>query len=80
MTALDTVLTILMYIFAGWIALLGVQHLKQWYEHRDRPALWTGAVHALAATVAVAYLVWWPLLLALTWQAAQLYKNRRSRE
>jgi hypothetical protein len=28
----------------------------------------TGLIGVVAATIAIAYLTWWPLLLALTWQ------------
>ncbi len=65
---LETALTILLYMAAGWMALLGVGRIQAWRETRQHDDLWTGIIDALAATVAIAYLTWWPLLLALTWR------------
>jgi hypothetical protein len=65
---METLLIILLYIVSGWIALLAVQRFRSWSEDGRRDSLWDGLVHASAATVAIAYLVWWPLLVALTWQ------------
>lgn len=78
MPSLETVLTIALYIGAGWIAILALQYWRNWRENRQRDALWTAAIHAMAATVSVAYLVWWPILLALMWQAERLYRYRSS--
>lgn len=63
----ETVLTVLLYVAAGWIALLGVNKLQAWRQTRRRVDLMTGVIYALAATVSIAYLIWWPLLLALIW-------------
>jgi hypothetical protein len=64
---LETVLTMLLYIAAGWIALLGLTSLKRWRHSRQHGDLATGLIDVSAATVGIAYLVWWPLLLAVTW-------------
>lgn len=78
MPPLETILTIALYIGAGWIALLALQYWRNWRESRQRDALWTAVIHAMAATVSVAYLVWWPILPALMWQAGRLYRYRSS--
>ena len=64
---LETVLTMLLYVAAGWIALLGLTSLKTWRQSRQPLDLTTGLIDVLASTVGIAYLVWWPLLLAVTW-------------
>jgi hypothetical protein len=64
---LETVLTMLLYVAAGWITLLGLTSLKTWRQSRQPMDLTTGLIDVLASTVGIAYLVWWPLLLAATW-------------
>lgn len=64
---LETVLTMLLYVAAGWIALLGLTSLKTWRQSHQRVDLVTGLIDVFASTVGIAYLVWWPLLLAVTW-------------
>ena len=73
----DTALTIALYIVAGWIALLAIQRLRNWKETGRRDALWDGLIHAAAVTVAIAYLIWWPLLIAVTWQWLAPVARRR---
>lgn len=63
----ETVLTMLLYVAAGWIALLGLASLKTWRQTHEPVALATGLLDVLASTVGIAYLVWWPLLIAVTW-------------
>jgi hypothetical protein len=65
---LETVLTILLYVAAGWIALLGLKSFQTWRESRHHVNLMTGRIDVSASTVGIAYLVWWPLLLAVTWR------------
>jgi hypothetical protein len=65
---LETVLTMLLYVAAGWIALVAVKMLQSWWEGRRHEHFMTGLIGVVAATIAIAYLTWWPLLLALTWQ------------
>lgn len=64
---LEAVLTMLLYVAAGWIALLGLTSLKTWRQSHRQVDLATGLIDVLASTVGIAYLVWWPLLLAVTW-------------
>ena len=64
---LETVLIMLLYVAAGWIALLGLKSLQTWRQTDQRGDLATGLINVFASTVAIAYLVWWPLLLAVTW-------------
>jgi hypothetical protein len=64
---LETALTMLLYVAAGWIALLGLTSLKTWRQNRQHLDLATGLIDVMASTVGIAYLVWWPLLLAVTW-------------
>jgi hypothetical protein len=64
---LETVLTMLLYVAAGWITLLGLTSLKTCRQSRQPMDLTTGLIDVLASTVGIAYLVWWPLLLAVTW-------------
>ena len=64
---LETVLTMLLYVAAGWIALLGLTSFRTWRQSRQHLDLTTGLIDVLAATVGIAYLAWWPLLLAVTW-------------
>lgn len=64
---LETVLTMLLYVAAGWIALLGLTSLKTWRQSHRQVDFATGLIDVLASTVGIAYLVWWPLLLAVTW-------------
>jgi len=64
---LETALTMLLYVAAGWVALLGLTSLKTWRQGRRHLDLTTGLIDVLASTVGIAYLVWWPLLLAVTW-------------
>ena len=73
----DTALTIAVYIVAGWIALLAIQRLRNWKETSRRDALWDCLIHAAAVTVAIAYLIWWPLLIAVTWQWLATVARRR---
>jgi hypothetical protein len=63
----ETVLTMLLYVAAGWIALLGLASLKTWRHTHEHVALATGLLDVVASTVGIAYLVWWPLLIAVTW-------------
>jgi hypothetical protein len=65
---LETVMTMLLYMAAGWIALVAVKMLQSWWEGGRPDHLVTGLIGVVAATIAIAYLTWWPLLLALTWQ------------
>ena len=63
----ETILTMLLYVAAGWIALLGLASLKTWRRTHEHVALATGLLDVVASTVGIAYLVWWPLLIAVTW-------------
>lgn len=65
---LETVLTMLLYVAAGWIALDGIKTLQEWWEHRRSQDLMTGLLEVVMSTIAIAYLEWWPLLLVLTWR------------
>jgi len=65
---LETVMTMLLYVTAGWIALVAVKMLQSWWEGGRRDHLITAVIGVVAATIAIAYLTWWPLLLALMWQ------------
>jgi hypothetical protein len=64
---LETVLTMLLYVAAGWIALLGLKSLQTWRQSHQHVDLATGLIDVSASTVGIAYLVWWPLLFAVTW-------------
>jgi hypothetical protein len=64
---LETVLTMLLYVAAGWIALLGLKSFQTCRQTHQRGDLVTGLIDVLGSTIAIAYLVWWPLLLAATW-------------
>ena len=77
---LETVMTMLLYMAAGWIALVAVKMLQSWWEGGQPDHLVTGLIGVVAATIAIAYLTWWPLLLALTWQwiAPFVYRAAKS--
>lgn len=64
---LETVMTILLYVAAGWIALLGLNSLRAWRETHQPGDLATGLIDVAASTAGIAYLIWWPLLAAVTW-------------
>ncbi len=77
---LETVLTMLLYVAAGWIALLGLASLKTWRQSHEHADLATGLIDVSASTVGIAYLVWWPLLLAVTWMWVLPFVQRSQRE
>lgn len=77
---LETVLTMLLYVAAGWIALLGLTSFKTWRQSRQSMALTTSLIDVLASTVGIAYLVWWPLLLAVTWMWLMPFAFRQHKE
>ena len=53
---LETVLTMLLYVAAGWIALVAVKMLQAWWEEGRRDHLVTGLISVVAATITIAYL------------------------
>lgn len=77
---LETALTMLLYVAAGWIALLGLASLKTWRQSHEHADLATGLIDVSASTVGIAYLVWWPLLLAVTWMWVLPFVQRSQRE
>ena len=77
---LETVLTMLLYVAAGWIALLGLTSFKTWRQSRQSMDLTTGLIDVLASTVGIAYLVWWPLLLAVTWMWLMPFAFRQHKQ
>ena len=77
---LETVLTMLLYVAAGWIALLGLTSFKTWRQSRQSMDLITGLIDVLASTVGIAYLVWWPLLLAVTWMWLMPFAFRQHKQ
>jgi hypothetical protein len=60
--ALETVMTMLLYVAAGWIALVAVKSLQTWWEEGRHEQFVTGVIGVVAATIAIAYLAWWPRL------------------
>ena len=77
---LETVLTMLLYVAAGWIALLGLKSFQIWRESHHHVDLVTGLIDVSASTVGIAYLVWWPLLLAVTWRWFLPFIQRSQKE
>jgi len=77
---LEPVLTMLLYVAAGWIALLGLTSFKTWRQSRQSMDLTTGLIDVLASTVGIAYLVWWPLLLAVTWMWLMPFAFRQHKQ
>ena len=70
----------LLYVAAGWIALLGLTSFKTWRQSRQSMDLTTGLIDVLASTVGIAYLVWWPLLLAVTWMWLMPFAFRQHKQ
>ena len=77
---LETVLNMLLYVAARWIALLGLTSFKTWRQSRQSMDLTTGLIDVLASTVGIAYLVWWPLLLAVTWMWLMPFAFRQHKQ